>query len=130
MKKDKSIKDKVSEGINSNGKTWISDITFPLKEFLVNAMNTGQFIPAIIFVIIFTVLIKIPKLSLTNYIDGFLENILRKELLGWVLFIVLLIIYVIHVKYTKKKYMSEIRRLTEEKDRYQKIVFEKAVKSK
>lgn len=109
---------------NKRNNREIRSINFWLfaRDILRDAINKGQGIPYLCGIILLTIVLKIPGEDVSKLAFSIFEAMLNLSLLGWGITIVILPTWYIHSKWQRKKMYNEIARISEERNKLQKIM--------
>lgn len=77
----------------------ISNVVRPLASLLRFAISNGVLIPLMIGIILFTVIVKLPASDIANGIAWFGGNLQDWGLVGWTLFAVSLVSWLVHARW-------------------------------
>lgn len=111
----------------SKGKSWVGDLTYPIRDVLIASMANGLFLIAVVALIITIFIYRLPSEQLLTFAKNVYAGFDNLYILGWTLWIATCGIWLFHVKYIRKKTTEEILRLKEEKDKYQMQLFKNTV---
>lgn len=90
-----------------------------LRDVLIASLAKGQFIPACIFFVLITLILKMPEGEVPKFLLEVKNDLKEGSLIGYALALILAIGWFIHAKYLRRKSEQEIRRITEERNTYQ-----------
>ncbi|MCC9018949.1 hypothetical protein [Flavobacterium lipolyticum] len=111
----------------SKKNTWVGDLTYPVRDVLIASMANGLFLIAVVALIITVFIYRLPSEQLLIFAKDVYTGFDNLYILGWILWIITCAAWLFHVKYIGKRNNKEILRLSDEKDKYQKLLFEKAI---
>lgn len=100
-----------------------------IRDVLVQSMGKGLFLPACIFILLFTALIRMPQEDVSKLVFETLDGIKSKYLLGYLLAFVLACGWAFQAKWQRRFLGDEVNRLAEERTKLQKVLGEKHIES-
>lgn len=134
VQKQKSNKNKVkteeSKDNNKIGNSWVGDLTYPVRDVLIASMSNGLFLAAVMALIVVLFIYRLPSEELLVFAKNVYKGFGDLSFLGWILWLITCASWLFHVKYINRTNKKENIRLTNEKDKYQKQLFNKAIQQK
>lgn len=100
-----------------------------MRDVLVQSMGKGLFLPACIFILILTALIKMPQEDVSKLAFETLNGIKSIYLLGWLLSFVLACGWAFHAKWQRRVLGDEVKRIADERTQLQKLLVDKGIES-
>jgi len=100
-----------------------------VRDVLVTAINRGQ-LPALgVIAIVLTLLWRMPESDISTLVFDLLDTLKKWQTTGYVLFLLCLFFWYIHVKHLRKAFSEEMRRVGREKSGLQNKHVEEPFKS-
>lgn len=94
-----------------------------LRDVLIASINRGQFLTAIVGLIILVTLIRLPQEELSNLVFEVLELFKSLYLIGWALFFAAIAGWYFNAKSLRKMHSNEMNRMaSEKKDLQEKLI--------
>lgn len=90
-----------------------------MRDIFVTAINKGQFVTALLGLILLVVFFRLPVNDLSNIVKDVIDNLKNGVLLGYLLFIFSLIGWYIHAKRSRTIATLEEKRIGNEKSKLQ-----------
>jgi hypothetical protein len=100
-----------------------------IRDVLVQSMGKGLFLPACLFILILTALIKMPSEDVSRLVFETFEGIKSFYLFGYFLSFALACGWAFHSKYQRRVLGDEVMRIANERTRLQKLLGKKDVES-
>ncbi len=104
-------------------RSWVGDLTYPIRDVLLASMSNGLFLIAILALIIVIFVYRLPNEQLLDFAANVYKAWINLYVLGWVLWILTCAAWLFHWKYAYDKKNKEIMRLSDEKNKYQRQLF-------
>jgi hypothetical protein len=111
----------------SKNNSWVGDLTYPIRDVLIASMANGLFLIAVVALIITIFVYRLPSEQLLIFAKNVYVGFENLYILGWILWITTCGIWLFHIRYIRKINNKEVLRLSDEKDKYQKQLFENAI---
>lgn len=99
------------------------------RDVLVQAMNKGLFIPAMIGILLLVMVVKMPPKDVTALAQAMGRTLVKHEIWGYCLAVVLLIAWPLSMRHQRKVLTKETRRVSEERTHLQEAAIGKKLES-
>ena len=90
-----------------------------VRDVLTSSMSKGLFLPALLGVIVLVARLKMPADDVSRLAFDVLLALRRGELVGYVLFVIVLIAWPIHSRYQRRLCGREVKRTSDERTKIQ-----------
>lgn len=90
-----------------------------VRDVLLRAMSTGQLVPLTLAAIVVIFLVRMPAEALPALFDRILDAMIDTSLLGYILFVLVIVMWAWHASVMRKAFSAETTRLGNEKSKYQ-----------
>ena len=95
--------------------TWAQAV----RDVLIASMNKGQFLLALAGLVILLLVWRMPEQELAKLVNRLLDGLENFTLVGYILFLAMLIGWVFHARYQRRIITNELDRMSEERNRLQ-----------
>jgi len=100
-----------------------------IRDVLVQSMAKGLFLPAALFILIFTAILRMPKEDVSTLVFETLDGIRSMYLFGYVMSFVLACGWAFHAKWQRRVLRGEVSRVSDEKTALQNLLTGKDIES-
>jgi hypothetical protein len=105
------------------------NIWWMLQNFLGVLVSKGQLMIMMAGIILIILICKIPPDKATSLVLETIKLIEHWHLLGWILSFILPLCWFFHVRFDRKRYAEEMKRISEEKKQLQEILHNRPMKT-
>lgn len=96
-------------------------VTWPqmIRDIVIRGMDKGQLLPLFLFTIFIILIIKLDSTQAEHILFSFLDGLKDNTLLGWLLFLLAIIIWIYQIKSMRKKFSQHTKHIGKEKTKLQ-----------